>query len=296
MSFCKRNKKTDEFLNKIQFPQNCRINLSFELQMKDLQHTHVVRFVGACFEPPNCCIISEYCPKGSLQDILENDEIKLDWMFRYSLMHDIIKGVAYLHSSEMHIHGNLKSSNCVVDSRFVLKVTDFGLHSLRKCDTDNESYAFWRSITYLLIHFLLLSLNVSLFIYNMWQITKESILFLAISCHLFSTSNLFYDIIRSFSREAMDSSRAASNERTASKRISKRYNKIVVICRLNDSQQELNEIHLSYISIRSKVILLNKKWDCYLFQDVRTAEFWSWLDESVIFHRNSNEVRIHHYI
>ncbi|CAM1295059.1 NPR2 (predicted) [Pycnogonum litorale] len=116
-------------------------------RMKDLQHDHIVRFIGACIEAPNMCIVTEYCPKGSLQDILENDQIKLDWMFRYSLMHDLVKGMAYLHSCEIHSHGNLKSSNCVVDSRFVLKVTDFGLHRLRSYDfNDNEEdcYAHWR--------------------------------------------------------------------------------------------------------------------------------------------------------
>ncbi|KAH9369109.1 hypothetical protein HPB48_012788 [Haemaphysalis longicornis] len=68
-------------------------------------------------------------------------------MFRYSLMHDLVKGMAYLHNSEIHSHGNLKSSNCVVDSRFVLKVTDFGLHNLRAYDeNENEdTYAYWRS-------------------------------------------------------------------------------------------------------------------------------------------------------
>ncbi|GFT98281.1 atrial natriuretic peptide receptor 2 [Nephila pilipes] len=77
-------------------------------------------------------------------DILENEEIKLDWMF--SLMHDGVKGMEYLHSSEIRSHGNLKSTNCVVDSRFVLKITDFGLHSLRIYDNnDNDySYAHWR--------------------------------------------------------------------------------------------------------------------------------------------------------
>jgi serine/threonine protein kinase len=63
--------------------------------MKDLHHDHLVRFIGACITP--CCILTEYCPKGSLQDILENDLIKLDWMFRYSLMHDIVK-VSFLRS------------------------------------------------------------------------------------------------------------------------------------------------------------------------------------------------------
>ena len=37
----------------------------------------------------------------------------------------------YLHNSVIRYHGNLKSSNCVVDSRFVLKITDFGLSCLK---------------------------------------------------------------------------------------------------------------------------------------------------------------------
>ena len=31
------------------------------------------------------------------------------------------------HSSTVKYHGNLKSRNCVVDSRWVLKITDYGL-------------------------------------------------------------------------------------------------------------------------------------------------------------------------
>ncbi|XP_013790795.2 atrial natriuretic peptide receptor 2-like, partial [Limulus polyphemus] len=53
-------------------------------------------------------------------------------------------GMAYLHGSEVRCHGNLKSSNCVVDSRFVLKITDFGLHSLRAYDENVDSYDYWR--------------------------------------------------------------------------------------------------------------------------------------------------------
>ncbi|XP_070537042.1 LOW QUALITY PROTEIN: atrial natriuretic peptide receptor 1-like [Ptychodera flava] len=101
-------------------------------QMRDLSHANVTRFIGACFDDADRnCLITEYCQKGSLQDILENDAIKLDWMFRYSLMLDVCKGLEYLQNCFLRCHGNLKSSNCVVDSRFVLKLTDFGLNELR---------------------------------------------------------------------------------------------------------------------------------------------------------------------
>lgn len=121
--------------------------------MKDIHHEHLVRFYGACVDPPHCCLLTEYCPKGSLQDILENEQIKLDWMFRLSLMHDIVRGMQFLHSSDIRSHGNLKSSNCVVDSRFVLKITDFGLHQLRQAAIEDDvknsdSFAYWRSKTH----------------------------------------------------------------------------------------------------------------------------------------------------
>ena len=35
--------------------------------MRDIQHDHVTNFIGACIDPPNISIMTEYCPKGSLQ-------------------------------------------------------------------------------------------------------------------------------------------------------------------------------------------------------------------------------------
>lgn len=64
--------------------------LSFR-QIKDIHHDHLVRFYGACITPSMIMFITEYCPKGSLQDILENEQFKLDWMFKFSLMQDIVR-------------------------------------------------------------------------------------------------------------------------------------------------------------------------------------------------------------
>uniref|UniRef100_A0A8C2Q5R7 guanylate cyclase n=1 Tax=Cyprinus carpio TaxID=7962 RepID=A0A8C2Q5R7_CYPCA len=71
-------------------------------------------------------------------DILKNESIKLDWTFKFSLMLDIVKGMDYLHHSPLHFHGHLSSTSCVVDSRFVLKVTDFGLNILRHSDSEKS--------------------------------------------------------------------------------------------------------------------------------------------------------------
>ncbi|XP_041372122.1 atrial natriuretic peptide receptor 1-like [Gigantopelta aegis] len=117
------------------------------LELKLMQHLHhenMTEFVGAVVELKNNFIITEYCSKGSLQDVLQNDSIKLDWMFRLSLLRDIVRvtyhilhhilrihaipnGMTFLHQSPIKIHGRLRSTNCLVDRKFVLKISGFGL-------------------------------------------------------------------------------------------------------------------------------------------------------------------------
>lgn len=53
------------------------------------------------------------------------------------------QGMHYLHGTDIRSHGALKSSNCVVDSRFVLKITDFGLHALRTSEKDTRAHSYW---------------------------------------------------------------------------------------------------------------------------------------------------------
>ena len=42
------------------------------------------------------------------------------------------QGLEYIHKSSVHYHGNLKSTNCVVDSRWTCKLTDFGVPKIRE--------------------------------------------------------------------------------------------------------------------------------------------------------------------
>ena len=41
-----------------------------------------------------------------------------------------MQGMRYLHSTTLSSHGRLKSKNCVVDGRFLLKITDFGVNQV----------------------------------------------------------------------------------------------------------------------------------------------------------------------
>ena len=58
-------------------------------QVKNLNHQNVNNIIGACIEPNNIYVLSPYCSKGSLSDVLENDNIKMDSIFKISFASDI---------------------------------------------------------------------------------------------------------------------------------------------------------------------------------------------------------------
>uniref|UniRef100_A0A8D2J1P5 Guanylate cyclase n=1 Tax=Varanus komodoensis TaxID=61221 RepID=A0A8D2J1P5_VARKO len=98
-------------------------------KMKDIRHENVTQFLGLLSDGGHSAMVMEYCSRGSLEDLLQNTDIKLDWLFKSSLLMDAIKGMKYLHHQEV-CHGRLKSRNCLVDGRFVLKITDYGYGEL----------------------------------------------------------------------------------------------------------------------------------------------------------------------
>ncbi|XP_042875510.1 receptor-type guanylate cyclase Gyc76C-like isoform X2 [Penaeus japonicus] len=99
--------------------------------MREMKQYNVCEFIGAFVQPNVVTLVTEYCTRGSLLDILAMEDIQLNSLFISSLVHDLLRGMIFLHSN-FGPHGNLKSSNCVVNGRWVLQITDYGLHDLRK--------------------------------------------------------------------------------------------------------------------------------------------------------------------
>lgn len=70
-------------------------------QLRELRHENVALYLGlflsggtdSALAPGEgmLAVVSEHCARGSLHDLLAQRDIKLDWMFKSSLLLDLIK-------------------------------------------------------------------------------------------------------------------------------------------------------------------------------------------------------------
>ena len=99
----------------------------------------VAFFIGANspFRPP--AVIFEYSSRGSLMDLIDKEEIKLDWAFKVSFLTDLIRGLKAIQHSAIKFHGRLTSRKCVIDTRWTLKITDYGINRLEVLQNGGKS-------------------------------------------------------------------------------------------------------------------------------------------------------------
>jgi len=101
--------------------------------ISQLRHPNVVLYIGACTMPPNVCILTEWCSRGSLYDVLHDFSVHIDAKLSIEIAMGIAQGMNYLHSLEKKIiHRDLKSHNILVNKSFQVKVADFGLSHVRE--------------------------------------------------------------------------------------------------------------------------------------------------------------------
>jgi hypothetical protein len=103
--------------------------------LASLRHPNIVNFMGVCTFPP--AIVTEYCPRGSLTDVLrmakENAELAqyLTWPRRIAMLTDAAQGMLFLHKHRPPIiHRDLKSPNLLVTEHFKVQISDFNLSKI----------------------------------------------------------------------------------------------------------------------------------------------------------------------
>ncbi len=107
--------------------------------MQELQHENVCHFVGVITQAPNTSILMSFESRGSLKHVIAERKVKLTWDFKVSLATDIACGMWYIHQSAIGPHCTLTSSKCVIDSRWICKITGHGLSILRKSVYENPT-------------------------------------------------------------------------------------------------------------------------------------------------------------
>ncbi|CAJ0587863.1 unnamed protein product, partial [Mesorhabditis spiculigera] len=72
-------------------------------------------------------------------EAIMKSSLEFDGFFMYSLIRDIVAGLTYIHKSSLQLHGKLNSHVCMIDDRWQLKISGYGLTSLKEV-TKEETY------------------------------------------------------------------------------------------------------------------------------------------------------------
>ncbi|KAL1754676.1 MAP kinase [Schizophyllum commune] len=103
--------------------------------LKDLDHPHIVQYLGFEETPTNLSIFLEYVPGGSIGSCLLKHG-KFDEDVTKSFTGQILSGLEYLHSKGI-LHRDLKADNILVETTGICKISDFGISKR----TDNDQAA-----------------------------------------------------------------------------------------------------------------------------------------------------------
>ncbi|XP_052620150.1 uncharacterized protein LOC111907996 isoform X2 [Lactuca sativa] len=103
------------------------------MRLSRYRHENIISLVGFCDEGNEMIVVTEFATHGSLDRYLSSDN--LTWLKRLQICLDAARGLNYLHNppqSQLRVlHGDLKSTNIILDENWHAKLTNFGISMLR---------------------------------------------------------------------------------------------------------------------------------------------------------------------
>jgi len=107
-----------------------------------LHHKNLVKLLGFYEDKNERILVYEYMNNGSLNDHLHKFQTStiMSWSGRIKVALDAARGIEYLHKYAQPpiIHRDIKTSNILLDSKWVAKVSDFGLSLMGPEDEESH--------------------------------------------------------------------------------------------------------------------------------------------------------------
>nr|AAG23825.1 guanylyl cyclase [Heterodera glycines] len=107
-------------------------------------HVNLNRFLGLSLDGPNLLAVWNFCARGSLKDvIMSGNAMVRDVVFIQSSIRELCEGLHFLHNSPLQFHGRLKSSACLINDRWQVKISYFGLRWLKNTQKIQTKDLLW---------------------------------------------------------------------------------------------------------------------------------------------------------
>eukprot|EP00727_Mastigamoeba_balamuthi_P002679 m51a1_g12408 putative serine threonine kinase (1142) ;mRNA; r:705131-710141 len=97
--------------------------------LSEIRHPNVLLFMGACMEPHNMFIVTEWMDMGNLRQVISSSS-QLEKQRGIAILTSICSALTYLHLCNI-VHRDLKSSNILLSKRMDVKLSDFGLAAVK---------------------------------------------------------------------------------------------------------------------------------------------------------------------